>query len=387
MKFIKRDLSAEVLASAKEYPIVAILGPRQSGKTTIAKKKFPKKKYVSLENLDNRKFAVDDPNGFLKTYNDGVIIDEVQRVPSLLSYLQTEADQNPVPGRFILTGSNQYMLQEKVVQSLAGRVALLKLLPLSFHELRKAKIDFSLNQIMFDGLYPKVHSEKVRVKNWYNNYIETYVDKDVRLIKNIEDLSLFNLFLKMVASRTGQLVNLQSIGNDCGIAQNTVKKWLSLLESSHIIKLIQPHHKNFNKRLIKSPKIYFLDTGLLCRLLGIDKSSDLVTHPLRGGIFESLIFSELEKFYCNRGEKGPIYFWRDKSGHEIDFLIEKNPIKLIEVKSGSTINQDFFNGIRYYKKISGGEESSYIIYGGDEKQMRSETTVLPWNHAHKVFDD
>ena len=384
--YIERALTKELLLSAKEYPIVSILGPRQSGKTTIAQKAFPQKQYVSLENLDARNFAENDPNNFIKTYSDGAIIDEVQRVPSLLSYLQTEVDKQHNPGRFILTGSNQYMLQEKITQSLAGRVSILRLLPLSISELHRIGKKFSLNEIMFKGLYPKLYSENIRIKNWYDNYIETYVDKDVRLIKNIENLSQFNLFLKMLAARVGQLVNLASIGNDCGVAQNTIKSWISILESSFIIKLLYPHFKNYNKRLVKTPKIYFLDTGLLCRLLGITNNNELATHTLRGGIFESFIFSEIEKKYYNAGEKSQLYFWRDKNGHEIDFLIDAQQIKLVEVKSSATINGDYFKGINYYQKISQELIKSFLIYSGEEKQYRENTTALPWNFIEEIFD-
>jgi len=387
MKYIERTISEELKHSANEYPIIMIMGPRQSGKTTLVRQIFSDKKYVSLKNLDNRTFAENDPNGFIKTYEAGAIIDEVQRVPTILSYLQTEVDENSIPGRFILTGSNQYMLQEKVTQSLTGRVALLKLLPLSLEELYNTGKSFSLDQIMFEGCYPKIHAEKVRVINWYNNYIETYVDKDVRLIKNIENLSLFSLFLKMLANRAGQLVNLASIGNDCGVSQNTIKSWMSILESSYIIKLLYPYHKNFNKRLVKTPKIYFLDTGLLCRLLGIKKSSDLQTHPFRGGIFESFIFSELEKTFTNRAEKSSLYFWRDKNGHEIDFIIDDAKTKLIEVKSARTINSDYFKNINYYYKQSGGKEKSFLIYSGEEKQYRENITILPWYKMAEITND
>ncbi len=383
--YIERALTKELLLSAKEYPIVAVLGPRQSGKTTIAQKAFPEKKYITLENLDTRSFAERDPNNFIKTNSDGAIIDEVQRVPSLLSYLQTEVDKQNTPGRFILTGSNQYMLQEKITQSLAGRVSILRLLPLSIGELHQVDKKLSLNEVMLKGLYPKLYSENIRIKNWYDNYIETYVDKDVRLIKNIENLSQFNFFLKMLAARVGQLVNLASIGNDCGLAQNTIKSWLSILESSFIIKLLYPHFKNFNKRLVKTPKIYFLDTGLLCRLLGVTNHEEIATHTLRGGIFESLIFSEMEKNYSNKGEKSQLFFWRDKNGHEIDFLIDNGQTKLIEVKSSATINSDYFKGINYYHKIGGDFSKSFLIYSGEEKQYREKATILPWNLVNEIF--
>ena len=387
MNYVKRILTKELLKSAEEYPIVVVLGPRQSGKTTLVKNCFKDKKYVSLENIDARDFAITDPKGFLLNYSEGAIIDEVQRVPTLLSYLQTEVDSNSTPGRFILTGSNQYMLQEKVTQSLAGRVAMLRLLPFSLSELKTLRNDLSLNEILFKGFYPKIHSEDIRSTNWLNNYVETYVDKDVRLIKNIDNLNQFNLFLKMCAARVGQLLNLVSIGNDCGIAQNTVKSWLSILESSYIIKLVYPYYNNFNKRLTKSPKIYFRDTGLLCRLLSIESSNALNTHSLKGGIFENYVFSELEKKYYNKGENYPIDFWRDKNSHEIDFLIDGKLLKLIEVKSGRTINKDYFKNINYFKKISNINSQTFLLYGGEENQKRSDVKIFSWDNVMEIFSE
>lgn len=392
MSYIKRGLSKELLLSAREYPIVAVLGPRQSGKTTLVRACFPRKDYLSFENLDARDFAINDPKGLLKTYRKGAIFDEIQRVPALLSYLQTEVDRQKTSGRFILTGSNQYRLQEKVTQSLAGRVALLKLLPLSFQEIqsklsKKTKSSpMSLNQILFQGCYPKLYASRIRPRNWLGHYIQTYVEKDVRLIKNIENLQLFHLFLRMIATRVGQLINFVSIGNDCGLSQNTVKSWLWLLESSYIVKLIYPYYKNFGKRLIKTPKVYFLDTGLLCYLLGIYSSQELTKHPLQGFIFENWVFSELEKHFCHQGEDSPVFFWRHKNGHEIDFIIDRKPReKLIEVKFGKTINQSFFKNIKYYKRLAQNDLPSYLIFAGKEKQNRTAATVLPWNDIQKLF--
>lgn len=387
MNYIKREMENELQTSASEYPIVAILGPRQSGKTTLAKLAFTNKKYISLEDLENREFATSDPKGFLQTHKEGAIIDEIQRVPSLLSYLQSEVDQNRRPGRFILTGSNQYLLQEKLVQSLAGRISLLRLLPLSILELQKQKLELNLEQLMLKGFYPELHTKEIRATNWLNNYIETYVDKDVRLIKNIENLVTFHSFLKMCASRAGSLINYTSLSNDCGISQRVVKSWLSILESSFIIKLVHPFHKNFNKRLVKSPKIYFRDTGMLCRLLGINSTEEVASHFLRGGIFENMIMNEIEKYYYNNGKKPEIFFWRDKNGHEIDFVIEGKKSKWIEVKSGKTISEDFFKNIKYLKNVSKKELESYLIYGGNEKQMRSGTKVLSWKHVGELFYD
>lgn len=386
MKPIRRDLEQEVLLSAKEYPILAILGPRQSGKSTLVKMLFPEKKYVSLENMDIRNFAIQDPNSFIESYKDGAILDEIQRVPELFSYLQTEVDRDPTPGRFILTGSHQYHLNEKISQSLAGRVALLRLLPFSLHELKKINPSLNLNEVLFNGFYPRIHDQKLRPTKWLNNYIETYIDKDVRLIKNIQDLNLFSLFIKMCAARVGQLVNLQSIGNDCGIDQNTVKAWLSILESSFIIKRLQPHHKNFNKRLIKTPKLYFYDTGLLCQLLDIEKHEDLQTHPLRGGIFENYVIADLQKFFFNQGQKPPLYFWRDRKGHEIDCLVEKSGLLIpIEIKSGKTINSDFFKNLKFWKELTQTQDESFLVYAGEEIQKRKETIVIPWSQIESIL--
>ena len=385
MVYIPRLLLKELKASAKQYPVTAILGPRQSGKTTLAQKAFPKKKYLSLEDIDNRLFAIKDPRGFLKIYNQGAIIDEAQRCPELLSYIQTQVDHKKQKGQFILTGSNQFLLEEKITQSLAGRVALLRLLPLSLQELERAKKIIPLNNMMFKGFYPQLYSENIKTNQFFNNYIETYVSKDVRLIKNISNLSLFNVFLKLCANRTGQLLNLQSLGNDCGITQNTVKSWISVLENSFILKRIYPYYKNFNKRLIKAPKIYFYDTGLLCRLLSIQTPQDLAFHALKGFIFENFIFTEIEKHFFNRGEKAPVYFWRDNKGYEIDFLIEERGLKAIEVKAGQTFSQDFLKSINYFSKNIPSKVTSYLIYSGAEKQIRNKTQVLPYLDIKQVF--
>ena len=289
-----------------------------------------------MEDLDNREFCLQDSKGFLKTYSSGAIIDEVQRTPELLSYIQTKVDKNQKKGQFILTGSNQFLLEEKLTQSLAGRVSLLRLLPLSMKELSAHKELKSLSHLIFTGFYPQLHREEIRTSHWFDNYIDTYVNKDVRLIKNISNLGQFNTLLKMLAGRVGQLVNFQSLANDCGLSQNTAKSWISLLESSFIIRKLSPYYKNFNKRLIKSPKIFFYDTGLLCRLLSIKKPEEINTHFLKGALFENFIFMELEKHFFKLGEKPSIYFWRDKRGFEIDFLIKEKSLKIIEAKSGQT---------------------------------------------------
>ena len=384
MAYIPRLLIKEIKKSAREYPVVAILGPRQSGKTTVAQKTFPRRKYISMEDIDNRDFAYADPKGFLASYSSNVILDEVQRTPHLLSYIQTVVDKEKIKGQFILTGSNQFLLEEKLTQSLAGRVSILRLLPLSIKELQQQH-DINLNTLLYTGLYPQLHIESIRPRQWFNNYIETYVNKDVRMIKNIGNLSQFNTFLKMLAGRVGQIINLQSLSNDCGISQNTVKSWISILESSFIIKRLPPYYKNFNKRLIKSSKIFFYDTGLLCRLLSIKKPEEIITYPLKGAIFENLIFTEIEKHFFNLGEKPPIYFWRDRKGHEIGFLIDGRTLKIIEVKAGQTLSQSFFKNIKDFKNIIDCKLLSYLIYSGENQQLRGETKVFSWKNIEKVF--
>ena len=385
MEYIGRTLQKELKKSAKEYPVTAVLGPRQSGKTTLAVKAFPKKHYISLENMEAREFALKDPKNFLKTYSNGVILDEVGRCPSLLSYIQTKVDKDKQKGQYILTGSNQFLLEEKITQSLAGRVSILRLLPLSLEELQHSNKIKSANEMIFKGGYPQLHTEDIRVHQWFGNYLDTYVNKDIRLVKNITNLSQFNNLIKMCAARAGQILNLQSLSSDCGIAQNTVKSWLSVLENSFVIKLLYPYYKNFNKRLIKSPKIFFYDTGLLCYLLSIKKSSEINTHAFKGSLFENFVFVELEKYFFNLGEKPPLYFWRDKSGHEIDFLVDEEILKIIEVKAGQTIAWDFFKNIEYFYKISNCKVRSYLIYAGRDKQIRGETKVFSWKDMNQVL--
>ena len=385
MKYIPRILCKELKRSAKEYPVLAILGPRQSGKTTLAKKTFPKKQYISLEDLENRKFALEDPKGFLENYKTNVIIDEVQRVPNLLSYIQIAVDKNRQPGRYILTGSNQFLLEEKITQSLAGRVSLLRLLPLSLQELKPSKAIKTVEEMIFTGFYPQLHVETVRVSRWFSNYVDTYVNKDVRLIKNISNLSQFNTFLLMCAGRVGQLLNMQSLSNDCGISQNTIKSWLSVLENSFILRTLKPYHKNFNKRLTRTPKIFFYDSGLLCYLLSIKKPQEIVTHALKGALFENFVFMELEKYFFNLGEKPPLYFWRNKNGQEIDFLIDEKVLKAVEAKSSQTLSSDFFKNIEYFSKITNCKFKPYLLYTGTDRQIRKKTTVLPWRDMERLF--
>ena len=388
-KIINRTLKNSLKQLATTYPIVALMGPRQSGKTTLAKLTFPNFKYVTLEDLDTRTYAQEDPRDFLLYYSNGTIIDEIQRVPTLFSYIQTHVDKTNKVGQFILTGSQNFLLLEKITQSLAGRVALLKLLPLDLNELQKA--DFALESVqleklLFKGFYPKIHSSNLSSTIWYSNYIQTYLERDVRTIKNIHDLSQFQLFLKMCAHRAGQLLNLSELGNECGINHNTVQGWLSILEASFIVYRLCPYYVNFNKRLTKMPKLYFYDTGLLCNLLNIQEASQISVHSYKGMVFENFIITDLIKQQLHNNTIIPFYFWRDKLGNEIDCVIEKfNDLILIEIKSGKTIANDFFKGLRYWDKISDKKNyRKYLVYGGKENQKREIANIIGWNNIVSI---
>ncbi len=386
---IKRKMHSKIIELAKKYPVVSIIGPRQSGKTTLVKYSFPEKNYVSLEDPDNREFAQTDPRGFLAAYPEGAILDEVQRTPDLFSYIQTTVDENNQPGFFILTGSNNYLLQENLSQTLAGRVAILTLLPLSMEELTAAEYEIdSLEDILFTGLYPRIFDQHIEPENWYSNYIQTYIERDVRLIKNISDLSTFQRFVKLCAGRIGHIINLSSLGNDCGITHNTAKAWISILEASFVVFLLQPHYKNFSKRLVKQPKLYFYDPGLASSLLGIENKLQLNTHYLKGGLFETFVLSELHKYRFNRGLKPHLYFWRDNQGNEIDCVLEVGDRLIpLEIKAGKTINKDFFKGLLYWQKIATEErKQGFVIYGGNSIQKREQGQVLSWQHLGKVYE-
>ncbi|MBI5415682.1 MAG: ATP-binding protein [Candidatus Omnitrophica bacterium] len=387
---IKRTAETKLISLAGSFPAVAVIGPRQSGKTTLVKKLFPQKPYVLLENPDTRQSAVKDPRGFLSQFPEGAVLDEIQRVPELFSYLQGILDEKNKPGLFILTGSQNFLLMESITQSLAGRIAILSLLPLSFQELEAAGISFpTFEDHLIHGFYPRIYDQKIDPEDLYANYVQTYIERDVRLLKNIHDLTAFHSFLKLCAHRSGQLLNLSSLATDCGITHNTAKAWLSLLEASYIVFLLQPHHKNFNKRLVKMPKMYFYDTGLAAYLAGIEDKQHLLHHPLRGPLFESFVISDLLKMRFNKGEGSNLYFWRDKNGHEIDCLLERPAgAVIIEIKSGKTVAEDFFNDLGYYQKLAGtGPDDSYVIYGGDQKQTRSSGHVLAWNNFSAILSD
>ena len=386
---IKRALSTKLKILASKFPVVSVVGPRQSGKTTLVKNVFNGLEYVTLEDIDTRDFALKDPRGFLSTYNKGLIIDEAQRAPALFSYIQTAVDKKAKAGQFILTGSQNFLLQENISQTLAGRVAILTLLPFSLGELRGAgyRIE-NPEEYIFKGFYPRIYDKKINPIDWYHNYIQTYVERDVRLIKNVSNLHAFQKFVKLCAGRLGQILNLSSLGNDCGITHNTAKVWLSILEASYVIFLLKPYYKNFNKRLIKMPKLYFYDTGLACSLLGIQNKMQLNSHYSRGSLFESFVLAEIIKYRFDKGEEHNCYYWRDKSGNEIDCIIEASGRLLkVEIKSAKTIAEDFFVGFRYWSKITGTDgKDSYLIYSSNENQERTLANVVSWRNIPLIFE-
>lgn len=386
-----RLLQNYLIKRAEKIPVLAILGPRQSGKTTLARSAFPKHVYISLENFEEREFALNDPNGFLEinAHKHGIILDEIQHTPKLLSYIQTLVDAEHKPGYFILTGSQNLLVNQAVSQSLAGRVALFTLLPFSIEELRENNLlPEKIEALSFTGGYPRIYAYQLESYSWYQDYIETYVEKDVRQIGNVINLSAFRRFIRLCAGRVGQILNIVSLANDCGIDQRTAKAWLSILEATYIIFLLQPHYENFSKRLIKSPKLYFYDTGLACALLDIKSENDFNDHYLRGNIIECLIISEIYKHYYNSAERAnQIYFWRNHSGNEIDCVIQKgSSLVPIEIKAGKTINSDFFKGLAYWAEVSQAPPSGYVIYGGSKNQQRKEGTILSWQNLQEIFE-
>lgn len=397
---VKREITKKLIQLSEKFPVVVVVGPRQSGKTTLVKATFPKKEYVNLEEPDTRLFAQNDPRAFLADRKYGIIIDEAQRVPDIFSYIQSIVDSNPLPGKFILTGSNNFLMHEKISQTLAGRAAILTLLPFSLNEIfstnllnlstdRKKQVSKELDfyDFIFNGFYPPIYDRKIDPIDWYPNYTRTYIERDVRLIKNIPDLNSFTLFVKLCAGRVGQLLNLSSLSNEVGVSVNTIKSWLSVLEASYIIFRLEPHYENFNKRLVKMPKIYFYDTGLLCSLIGLENANQLKTHYLLGSLFENFIISELLKYRMNYGLNFNITFWRDKLGREIDCIIDTGMKRIIlEIKAAKTIADDFFKSLLFYKELSAKKNlDAFLIYGGNKNEARSFVKVLSWNNMLKIF--
>lgn len=394
---IPRKLEAQLKQAAAQYPVVTLTGPRQSGKTTLIRAVFDDYDYVSLEDPEYRTFADEDPRAFLEQFGNRAVLDEVQRTPDLFSYIQTLVDSTDRPGQFILSGSQNFLLARTIGQTLAGRCAILHLLPFSLSELMgwddlpldeigsafppdRKKRPFDLDDCMFTGFYPRIHDKGLAPREWLRNYAQTYLERDVRDLVNVGDLEAFQRFMGLCAGRTGQLLNLSGLAADCGISHTTARRWLSVLEASFIVLRLQPHFRNFSKRLVKSPKLYFLDTGLLCHLLRIREPADLALHAARGAIFESFVVSELHKRALHAGREPDLYFWRDSAGNEVDLILDRG-VRLIpvEIKSGKTIARDFFKGLHYWRKLAGSEDGpAALVYGGDRSYRRSGSCVYGW---------
>jgi uncharacterized protein len=377
---IPRKATEKLQELASYFKVVAVVGPRQSGKTTLVRSIFPQKPYVSLEDPDHRRFALEDARGFLSKYPEGAILDEVQRTPELFSYLQGVVDSSRQSGQFILTGSNNFLLQQSITQSLAGRVGYLQLLPFSLTERYPEQVEIpSEDELMIKGGYPPLVEPGIPTDLWFPNYLRTYIERDVRQVKNITDLIVFERFIHLLAGRVGQELNMTALGNEVGVTTKTIQSWIGILESSFLIYLLRPHFQNFNKVIVKRPKIYFLDTGLASFLLGIKTVAQLNFHPLRGALFENLVVSELIKERTNQAEEINLFFWRDKTGHEIDVLVDEGlDLFPIEIKSGKTINSDYFKNLRFWMNLSQ-QKKAMVLYTGNQTQTRSEgISVKNW---------
>lgn len=368
-----------------KFPIISLTGPRQSGKTTLLRQLLPNYRYVSLENPDELDFALSDPRRFLDTYSEQVIFDEVQRAPKLFNYLQQRVDESRQMGQYVLSGSQNFLLMKGITQSLAGRVAIFRLFPFSFGELQAVDLLATTpEQAMFTGFYPPIFDRGLYPSDFYANYFETYVQRDVRELQAVQNLTLFRTFVRLAAGRVGQPINYQKLASDAGVSPTTAREWLSILETSHLVFMLPPYYKNFSKRLVKSPKLYFYDVGLVCYLLGIKQEEELITHHFRGNLFENMLVAELVKQGYNRNELSELYFWQESNGHEIDVLMEKSGGEVLigEIKSSGTINASFFDNLAWFQqKAEVPVLEAYLWYAGNESQIRSKATVLPWHQA------
>ena len=382
-----RDLKDEILAMSKVYPVTTVIGPRQSGKTFLTQHCFPKKPYVNLEDLSERAFAEEDPHAFLARYPDGAIIDEIQRVPALLSYIQVRVDQQKKDGLFILTGSHQLDLHAAITQSLAGRTALLKLLPLSLSECLQNGLAFPINETLLKGGFARVHQKGLQPYKFYSHYCQTYVEKDVRQIINVRDLSHFQRFMRLLAARVSNTLNANDIASDLGVSSPTIQQWFSILEASHLIFRLPPYLENFGKRIIKTPKFYFTDTGLVCYLLGIETENQLDRDPLRGQIFENAVVLEALKTRYNQGLDANLYYYRNQQQLEVDLMYESgSKIVPIEIKVSQTFQKKILQGLDKFTDLSNGRvQESYLVYGGDSEQRVGQHRVVHYRHIYKLL--
>ncbi len=386
---IERDLAPELIRAARQFPSITLTGPRQSGKTTLCRAVFSDHPYTTLEAPDIRALAAEDPRGFLAQFPSGAIIDEVQRVPDLLSYLQGIIDADPEPGRWVLTGSQNLSLLESVSQSLAGRTAVHHLLPLSRSEIvRFDRYPKSLEETLFAGAYPRIFDRDLDPSDWLRSYVATYIERDVRTISNVGDLPTFQRFVELCAGRTAQLVNYSSLADDCGVSQPTARTWLGILETSFLTFCLPAFHANLRKRLVKMPRFYFYDTGLVCWLLGIRSPEQLRAHPLRGPIFETWVVSEIAKYRTHLGESGGLCFYRDSNGAEVDLIIDYPfHITLVEAKASATPNSALFRGARRVRRHLSRLPrpcSVVVAYGGEQLQQRTEGSLIPWPELHEA---
>ena len=384
----KRELQAEIKDLAKGYPIVTVVGPRQSGKTTLVQQTFPEKMYANLEFPDIRAMAINDPRGFLEQFPNGAILDEIQRAPELLSYIQPLVDKKDQKGMFILTGSHQLELQAAISQSLAGRTALLTLLPLNLAELNVAGFDLSVDEWIFKGGYPRIYKESLDPTKAYRNYFQTYVERDLRQLIQVKDLIQFERFVQVIAGRIGQIINMEEIGGEVGISSHTVKEWISILEASFIVFRLSPYFENFGKRVIKSPKLYFNDVGLATYILGIQNKTQLLRDPLRGHLFENAIILELKKHRLNKGLDPSLFYYRDIQRNEIDIIYKKgHELVPIEIKSSKTYHSEFTVNLRYFQKIAKNRAvKSFLIYAGDFEQRIHTTEILNFKNATRAIE-
>lgn len=384
----KRAITSRLLNLAGKFPVVTLTGPRQSGKTTLVKEAFPEKPYANLEDLEVRELATTDPKKFLMRFPNGAILDEIQQVPSLLSFIQPLVDEKDREGMFILTGSHQLELHQAISQSLAGRTALLNLLPMSLAELKESGFDLTLEQALLKGGYPRIYNKNLEPNSTYLDYIRTYMEKDLRQLIHIKDLVTFQRFLRLCVGRIGQILNYESLSNDVGVSSTTVKHWLSILEASFLIVQLPPYFENFGKRVIKSPKIYFTDVGIACALLGIETENQLTRDPLWGNLVENLIFLELAKYRYNQGKALNLFFFRDLQGKEVDFIFQRgHELVPIEAKAAYTFNKEFMTTLNYFQDLAKERcPLGYVIYAGNQEQVIGDVQLLNFKHSTKALD-